>query len=54
MNKVYRKMKVYEDEFNACHLACRDVTETYFCGDQLYSRLTVEMPQHIKKILDEY
>jgi|JI10StandDraft_1071094.scaffolds.fasta_scaffold49660_3 hypothetical protein len=23
-NKVYRKIKVYEQEYNTCHLACRN------------------------------
>jgi hypothetical protein len=52
--RVYRKMKVYEDEFNTCHLASRNIKEAYLCGEVLLGRLNNDIPAHIKKVLDEY
>lgn len=52
--KVYRKLKVYEDEYNTCHLSSRNISEAYHCGEVLLGRLNNEMPAFVKKVLDEY
>ena len=52
--RVYHKLNIYEDEFNKCHVQARTPSQATFCGDQLITRLRVDMMQHIKDILDEY
>lgn len=52
--RVYRKLKVYESEFNTCQLSARNSKDSYTCGDLILKRLNVEMPTFIKSVLDEY
>ena len=52
--RVYLKLKRYEDEFNVCHVQARTPSEADVCSDVLLERLRVNMPNHISSILEEY
>lgn len=52
--RVYLKMKKYEDEFNNCHVQARNPDEAAFCAERLESRLRKEVVAQVKDILEEY
>jgi hypothetical protein len=53
-DRIYRKLKVYEEEFNNCQSRTRSIDDAYVCGNQLLNRLNVDIPQHVKSVINEY
>lgn len=53
-DRIYKKLKIYEDEFNQCQRKTRSIDDAYVCGDALLQHLNVDMPKHIKSIINEY
>lgn len=52
--RVYLKLKKYEDEFNICHVQSRNPREAEVCAQTLMGRLRVSMVEHVDNILQEY
>lgn len=52
--RVYQKLKMYEEEYNHCQVLARKPSEATYCGEQLIGRLNNEMVAHVKNIIDEY
>jgi len=53
-DKIYRKMKVYEEEFNTCQKKSRTIDDAYVCGNNLLSRLNNDIPKFVKTVINEY
>ena len=52
--RLYLRLKKYEDEFNICHCQARTPSQADYCGDQLISRINNDMMKYLKDVVDEY
>ena len=52
--RIYLKLKMYEDKFNDCFAKARSPSQGDYCFDQLHNNLSVDFIPKLTKILEEY